>query len=283
MIDRAFWVVALIFYGCASFLFLLQLGFQNKNSAVWGTWFAALGSAIHLGAVVVKGITLGEFPIQNAHDSLGLLAILVLTFYLLIHWKSPIPGLGFFATCLAFVFTLIALLYANPTGMRADFTGTTLEVHVAAIILSFGVLALAFCSSLAYLLQDFLLHGKRMINFSKRLPPLDTLDFLTNRLVTLGFILLSIGIFFGSVWAQRQWGKWWSWDPKVVSVLITWLIYAVYIYSRTLSGWKGRRSVLLIILGFVLIVVTFLGTNYLPGKHRFVLHLMDSRFGGNDT
>jgi ABC-type transport system involved in cytochrome c biogenesis permease subunit len=129
---------------------------------------------------------------------------------------------------------------------------------------------LAFCSSLAYLAQDFMLHGKRLTSLSRRLPPLDTLDFLTNRLVALGFALLSIGILFGSIWAQRQWGAWWSWDPKLVLAMLTWCIYATYIYLRTLSGWKGKRSMMLIVIGFFLILVTFLGTNFLPGRHRFV-------------
>jgi len=132
------------------------------------------------------------------------------------------------------------------------------QIHIFAMIISFGILALAFASSIAYLIQDYMLHNKRTIALSKRLPALTTLDSLINRLVGFGFITLSIGILFGSLWSERQIGKWWSWNPKQILALMTWLVYAAYIYSRTLSGWKGKRSVLLIVVGFVLIFVTFI-------------------------
>lgn len=130
------------------------------------------------------------------------------------------------------------------------------QIHIITVVASFTVLALAFGSSLAYLAQDRRLREKRAL--SKQLPALTALDTLINRLVSLGFILLCISIVFGSLWAHAREGRWWNWSPRNVLALMTWLVYAAYIYSRTLSGWKGKRSVMLIVAGFILIFVTFI-------------------------
>ncbi len=272
MTSGLLWEMAFVLYGAANLFFWAELAFQKKIFVILASWLAFIGMAIHLGALITRGIQANGFPVIQAHDALGLLAILILTSYFVVQWKWALRGFGFFATALAFLFTLVSLAYPGdaPRQINPELSGTMLDFHIAAIILSFGILALAFCSSVAYLAQDFMLHGKRMMQLSKRLPPLTTLDLLTNRLVGVGFILLSIGIALGSLWAEHQWGKWWSSDAKLTLALITWLTYAIYIYARTLSGWKGKRSVFLIIVGFVLILLTFVGTNFLPGRHRFI-------------
>lgn len=148
-------------------------------------------------------------------------------------------------------------------------TGFVLHLHIVLMFLSFAILAFAFCVSLAYLTQDYLLRKKQVFTF-RRLPSLTALDNLINRLVSVGFILMTIGIISGSLWAGDVWGSWWNWDPKESLALATWFAYAIYIYMRTLSGWKGKRSVTLIVVGFALILVTFIGANFLPSRHHFL-------------
>lgn len=269
MNERLFTEIAFALYGFSNLCFLTSLRSRHESSVSWGKTLALLGLILGLGALGSKALSSHQFPILDARAALDSLAILILAAFFVLEWKRTLPGLGFFATGLAFLFTLLALAYpphANP----GNATSAALEVHVGAIILSFGILALAFCTSLTYLVQDFMLHRKRLDMLSRRLPPLDTLDAITNALAAIGFVALSVGILFGSIWAERQWGRWWSWDPKLISAVLTWIVYAVYIYVRTLSGWKGRRSIVLIVIGFVLILVTFLGTNLFPGVHRFV-------------
>lgn len=271
MTDRTLWEAALWLYGLANLGF--WAGFRQKRILGYlASWLAALGVAAHLSALVLRGVLSRGFPVLQAYDALGLFALLTMTAYLVVQLRWPVQGLGFFASALAFVFTLVSLAYPGrlPSTGNPELSGVLLHVHIGMILVSFGVLALAFCASLAYLVQDFFLRGKRLIPLTKRLPPLNTLDTLTNQLVSFGFILLSAGIALGSLWAERSWGTWWVWEPKQGLALLTWVVYAIYIHVRTLSGWKGRRSVLLILVGFVLVVATFLGANFFPGRHRFV-------------
>ena len=59
------------------------------------------------------------------------------------------------------------------------------------------------------------------------------------------FPFLTIGIISGAVWANEAWGSYWSWDPKETWALITWLIFAIYLHSRLLKGWQGKKAAIL--------------------------------------
>jgi len=88
--------------------------------------------------------------------------------------------------------------------------------------------------------------------------------------VAIGFLLLSIGIITGAVWANYAWGSYWSWDPKETWSLITWFVYAAFIHARLTRGWRGRRTAILSIIGFAAVLFTFLGVNFLlSGLHSY--------------
>jgi cytochrome c-type biogenesis protein CcsB len=98
----------------------------------------------------------------------------------------------------------------------------------------------------------------------------EQLDSLSYRTITVGFLLLSIGIVSGAVWANEAWGSWWSWDPKETWALICWLVYAAYLHTRLSRGWQGRRPAMVAVAGFVVICVCYIGVNLLGiGLHSY--------------
>ncbi len=98
----------------------------------------------------------------------------------------------------------------------------------------------------------------------------EQLDSLSYRTITVGFLLLTVGIISGAVWANEAWGSWWSWDPKETWALICWLVYAAYLHTRLSRGWQGRRPALVASAGLVVIVVCYIGVNLLGiGLHSY--------------
>ncbi|HEY6005457.1 MAG TPA: cytochrome c biogenesis protein CcsA, partial [Anaeromyxobacter sp.] len=68
----------------------------------------------------------------------------------------------------------------------------------------------------------------------------------------------------GSVWAKSAWGDWWVWDPKENWSLVTWLIFGSYLHLRRVKGWRGDRAAWLVIVGFAVVMFTYLGMSMLP-------------------
>ena len=132
----------------------------------------------------------------------------------------------------------------------------------------YAAFGLAFGLSLMFLLKR-IERPERNNFFLKIIPESSILDELSYQMVVIGFLLLTLGIITGSVWAHSAWGSYWSWDPKETWSLITWLVYAALLHSRMVRGWKGNKLAALCIIGFCCVLFTYFGVNYLAGLHSY--------------
>lgn len=98
---------------------------------------------------------------------------------------------------------------------------------------------------------------------------LPVLDELTRQTIMFGFLFLSLGIITGSVWANSAWGSYWSWDPKETWSLITWFVYAIFLHLKYMRDWSGTRLAIISVIGFMAVMFTYFGVNYLPGLHSY--------------
>nr|YP_010018593.1 cytochrome c heme attachment protein [Primula gemmifera]QOJ48208.1 cytochrome c heme attachment protein [Primula gemmifera] len=96
------------------------------------------------------------------------------------------------------------------------------------------------------------------------------LDYWGYRVISIGFIFLTIGILSGAVWANEAWGSYWNWDPKEIWAFITWAIFAIYLHSRTNKKWPPANSAIVSSVGFLIIWVCYFGVNLLGiGLHSY--------------
>lgn len=104
----------------------------------------------------------------------------------------------------------------------------------------------------------------------------DTLAMLDEwgyRAIAFGLPLMAFVLMSGAIWAQLAWSTFWSWDPKEVWALITFIYYAVYVHVRVQRGWRGAPMAALSLIGFVVVIISFLGLAYIVGTFGiFSLH-----------
>lgn len=124
-----------------------------------------------------------------------------------------------------------------------------------------------------YFFQDsnnFKKSNSEFLTISSRFELMEKLDNLSYRLIGIGFAFLTIGILSGAVWANEAWGSYWSWDPKETWALITWITFAVYLHTRLVKGWSGRKSAIVASFGFITLWICYLGVNLLgKGLHSY--------------
>jgi len=112
--------------------------------------------------------------------------------------------------------------------------------------------------------------GFRNEKLRANLPALEKIDSLIYKTVGVAFAGLAILLVTGAVWANESWGRYWGFDPKETGALVAWLSYAGYLHTRIAHGWSGRRSAYFALLGFLLVIFTYLGVSYiLPGLHSY--------------
>jgi cytochrome c-type biogenesis protein CcsB len=104
----------------------------------------------------------------------------------------------------------------------------------------------------------------------ERLPSLDSLDSLMYKTACLAFAGLAMLLITGAIWANESWGRPWGFDSKETGALVAWLTYAAFLHTRISRGWKGRSSAYFAVMGFLLVIFTYLGVSYLlPGLHSY--------------
>jgi cytochrome c-type biogenesis protein CcsB len=136
-----------------------------------------------------------------------------------------------------------------------------LTAHVSMAIFAYASFSVAFAAAVLYLIT----YRRRVV----WLPSPELLDDLGYRAVTIGFPLLALAVILGSVWAHQAWGAYWQWDPKETAALCLWLIYGVYLHTRSLRGWRGQRSAWILVAGFGAVIFTYFGNYVFGGLHAY--------------
>ncbi len=154
-------------------------------------------------------------------------------------------------------------LAAGESFKKHMFESTLLNDSPAVAIISWGVVLALF-----YFIWSKGMGLRTLLN--QYIPPQNQLDDVTYRMIAIGWPLLTAGIITGAVWANSAWGTYWSWDPKETWSLITWFVYAIYLHSRYVRGWKGTQMAVISAVGFLAVIFTYLGVNLvLSGLHSY--------------
>ena len=89
-------------------------------------------------------------------------------------------------------------------------------------------------------------------------------------MVALGVLMLTVTILTGAIWAEQAWSAFWTWDPKEVWALITWIIYVVYLHLRLRSKKQGLSMAWYVMIAVPVVLFTFAGVNTLmSGMHSY--------------
>jgi len=232
------------------------------------TLFAWLIQTTGLGLRWVESyqMGIGHAPLTNMYESVVFFSWTIIILYLLIEWKFKTKIIGAFAVPFAF----LAMAYASFAGeinktispLVPALQSNWLIAHVVTCFIGYAAFAVAAGLGIMYLIRNR--------STTSILPPLDVLDEITHKTMVFGFIWLSAGIITGAIWANSAWGTYWSWDPKETWSLITWFFYAITLHARYTRGWAGTRVAVLAIFGFLSVIFTYYGVNFLlSGLHSY--------------
>ena len=248
---------------------LFWAGLGMHTAALLGRWLESYQlAALHsppAGWAGVVQLVVFQAPLSNFYESLVFFSWCLPALGLLGFRRHLAGYLGAVAALLACLLLAYASLWVDSRikPLMPALKSNWLLIHVVTAFLGYAAFALAFGTALLYLATE------RRPRAS--LPAPAQLDRLIYRATVLGFLLLTLGILTGAVWAETAWGRYWSWDPKETWSLITWLIYAALLHARLLKGWQGRRIAWLAVLGFMAVLFTYFGVSFLlSGLHSYL-------------
>jgi cytochrome c-type biogenesis protein CcsB len=254
---------------------LILLGFSRiflrRPLIIAALVVAAIGIAEHITGLVLRGIILEHVPITNTYEALlwmGLVAVIAGGVSQWFNRSGWYLACGLFAGGASVLFANLVPLAQQmnmpPAVLRSNYW---LTLHVVTTIASYGLLAVAAVLGHAYLIKEVLLARPSKPRPAAR----ESLVVQTYRCIQIGVLLLTAGTILGGVWAADSWGRFWGWDPKETWALISIVGYFTMLHARYVGWLRDVGMAAAAIIGFLLIVWTFYGVNYVmaTGLHSY--------------
>lgn len=220
------------------------------------------GFALSTAYIVVRGVKAGRVPMSNQFEFATMFSWGIALLLVILHYTAHVEWLNL----IGMLMTWGILLYASAQPREINELMPALRsvwfvTHIGSAALSYACFMLAGGSGLRYVL------------ISKKNPEderLEQIDYLIYRFVMIGFLLLTVTIVIGAIWAEEAWSAFWTWDPKEVWALITWILYAIFLHLRLGRKKRGLTLAWYVIIAIPVVLFTFIGVNTLiPGLHSY--------------
>ncbi len=255
---------SLIVYFAAMALQFATLAFQKDKLAktAWVVFLAAF--AAQTAFLVVRGIAAGRLPLSNQFEFATAFAWGVALLLIILHTRLKADWLNVVVMPMVFfILSFAALQPREITDLMPALRSGWFGFHIGSAVISYSAFIIAGCIGLRYIL---LAKKGREEDELK----LKQMDWLSYRLVALGVLMLTVTILTGAFWAEQAWGAFWTWDPKEVWALITWIIYVVFLHLRLRSKKHGLGMAWFLVISVPVVLFTFAGVNALmSGMHTY--------------
>ncbi|MEB3299338.1 MAG: c-type cytochrome biogenesis protein CcsB [Candidatus Sericytochromatia bacterium] len=287
ILDGRLVLATLVLSALATLAYILRWTTGKEAPGRLGQGLLGLATLTALGQLVDRYVYMVRidphyWPLSNLFESVMFVVFAILALHLVIDRIYKAPGFGLASSGL--VTLIISLASLLPPRLRdasplvPSLQSYWIKIHVTLMLISYAAFALSFVAAVLYLFfhyrarwfQPRSVGAMAAAGTPGDTPLMELLDELTYRLIMLGFPILAIGIITGGLWANHAWGTYWSWDPKETWALITWLVYAAYLHARMSRDWQGAKAAWFAVAGFVSVLITYLGVNYLAtGLHTY--------------
>lgn len=242
--------------------------FLTLGKSFWGAAF--LVHSLFLFSAVIK---IGRLPIAGTFET-GIFfawAIVLVSYFSAVQYRIRI--LGIFVFPLVFFLILVSsfTVHQNVSWARS-FPPLYFGLHTVFLFLGYASFALAFATAVMFLVLERQIKWKKIGLFFRRLPSLELLEEANDRFLGEGTLLYTLGIFFGLLWSRKALGFFVGKDPKEIFAFGTWAFCALLFWARHSGRLRGKKGMILSVLFFGWVLVTFLGIS-----HPVVTHLSDSR------
>lgn len=247
-----------------------------------GLILTAMAGLVHFSAVLTRGLAHdpNRVPWGNMYEFICAVCLVGVVSWLVASLLRPgLRHLGVFLLLPVVLLLGLAgtVLYAEAAPLVPALNSIWLKIHVSAAAISSGIFMFGFVCGVLYLIRhgyDEKLAAGTQLRFpftlGPRIPGADGMERLTFRLHALAFPLWTFAVIAGAIWAEAAWTRYWGWDPKETWAFISWVVYAAYLHARATAGWRGKRAVFIVMLGWATMMVNLFVINLVQsGLHSY--------------
>lgn len=264
--TATFWLAAMV-YAAATLLFVGGLVFGRERLVAWGLWFTFAAFAAQTVSIATRWSVTGRLPyVQDYENALSGTWAIVLAFLVLAYALPRARSAGVFVLPFVLLTMGYGLLVPAEAGpVTPAYRSSWLIVHVV-----FAWATYAAYVAAASLAGIDLLRATKRFSQMPRLPLIPAPGASREvifKLVAFGFIVNSVMIASGAIWAYELWGSYWRWDPVETWSLLTWLAYAFYLHAYLTLGWRDKKLAWIAFFALFGVMMTFWGVQLVPSSY----------------
>ena len=267
----------LLLYAAATAAYLAHFARREAKVGRLATALLAAGVLAHTFLIGMHTVQAGHAPLVGTTAAISAFVWLLGLAYLYVELTTDERAMGLLVTSMLVVLDIIPVLDPTVSPRPAILRSPLFTMHVVSMLFAYACFALASVLGVTYVLLFKEIKAKHLGYFYARLPSLQVLDVMNGRVVTIGWVFLTIGIAIGGIWAARtavatdpRVDEMSIGDPKILFALISWVLYSFAVLSRRTIGWTGRRAAWLSAIGFVVVLLNFVPIGYfLTRSHNF--------------
>ena len=264
---RALYLVTIL-YLLSFCLYCASVLWPESRSGRVASRMLLAGVAIHMITVALRIVETGRLPYRTLFEILLTFTCIAVIMYLFVEKRFRrifIAGVPLVGVC--FALCLYAILKCNP-GNIPPLPASRSELFACSVLItlvSFAALSVAFSIEFGYIVLTKLIPLANLSKYCRDIETAARFHRATHQFVLLAFPLLACGIAVGAAWGMQAYGRYWLWSPRETWSLISWVIYALYLHSMTLSSWRSGGASVLKMAGFVCVFISLLYMGHMPG------------------
>jgi len=264
-------LVPLSLYAVAFIGYTLHFARRTPVSARLATTMLAAATLAHTFIIGMQTMQVGQVPVFGMASAISMFVWLLAVAYLYTEVTTDERAMGVFILPLIIALQLIPAFTAGVDVRSPVLRGPLFGIHVSSLLFAYASFALACVIGITYVLLFKEIKTKHLGVFYARLPSLQVLDQMNQRAIVVGWVLLTIGLVVGVVFAvQAHVPSMLSLeDPKILVAVICWAVYSFELFAARRIGWAGRRTAYLSALGFAIVLLNFVPISYLTSSHKF--------------
>jgi ABC-type transport system involved in cytochrome c biogenesis permease subunit len=270
-------LVPLVLYAAAAVAYLSHFAWRNPRTGRLAT--ATLGASVlaHTFLIGMQTVQAGHAPLVGTTAALSAFVWLFGLSYLYVELTTDERAMGVFVAPLLFALDIIPAFDPAVSPRPPVLQSPLFTLHIVSMLFAYASFALACVLGVTYVLLFNEIKARQLGFFYARLPSLQALDAMNGRVVTIGWLFLTIGITVGGLWATQihmspdpRVQAMGIGDPKILVALLCWVVYSFALFARRTIGWSGRRAAWLSAIAFAIVLLNFVPIGYfLTKSHNF--------------
>ncbi|MFO7939045.1 MAG: cytochrome c biogenesis protein CcsA [Bacteroidales bacterium] len=227
---------------------------------LWATLLTTLGLVVFGGYIAFLWLNMGRPPMRTLGETRLWYSFFLVLVSLFVYLRWRFTWFLAYGVFMGGIFLLINVLKpeTHSETLMPALQSPWFVPHVIVYMFSYALLAAASLVAVKGL----------YLHWNNRWQP--EIITLADNLVYIGFAFLTLGLLFGALWAKEAWGHYWTWDPKETWAFLTWLGYMLYLHMRYHKPNKQKQHLWVLALAFVVLLICWLGINYLPSAQNSV-------------